>query len=106
MTVPDVAAGVMKRIRLLAKVGRHVRCREQTALQIVRPGVIRALDSIDEASICLRTNPRAAMSADVEQRVDRTVAIACDDDAFGAECPREIVARLGALIGAAGANPS
>src|SRR5207237_433063 len=72
----------------------------------VGPVVIRALDAIDEVAFGLVAQPRAAMAADVEQRLDRAGSVARDDDALVAERASEVVARFWNLIGAAGADPA
>jgi len=47
-----------------------VRRREQPAFEAVRPGVIRALDPVDEMTLGLLADARAAMAAHVEERVN------------------------------------
>ena len=84
----------------------HVGRREEASFEIVGPVVIGALDAIDEVTLALLAESRTAMAADVEQRVNRACSIARDDDALVAECADEVVARVGNLIGAAGADPA
>ena len=103
---PNLAAGAMQRIVVLRELGRHVRRREQLAVERVGPVVIRALDAIDEMTFGLIAQPRAAMAADVEQRVNLARRVARDDDALVAERAREVVAGVRNLIGAAGADPA
>jgi len=106
MSVPDLAARAVQRVLVLAEAGRHMRRRQQAALQIVGPVVIRALDAIDEVALGLLAEPRAAMAADVEERVHGARPVSRDDDAFVAERAREVVAGARNLIGAAGADPA
>ena len=96
----------MERVLVLAEIRRHVRRGEQAALEIVGPIVIRALNPLDEVPFGLLAQPRAAMPADVEQRVNRPGRVARDDHAVVAERPGEIVARVRYLIGAPRADPA
>jgi hypothetical protein len=68
--------------------------------------VVRALDAIDEVAFGLLAEPRAAMAADVEERVHGARPVARDDEAFVAERAGEVVAGARNLIGAAGADPA
>ena len=102
---PQLATRAMQRVVVLAEVRRHVRCRQKTSLETVRPVVIRALDAIGEMAGALLTEPRPAMAADVEQRVNSARGVARDDDALVAQRAREVVAGVRNLIGSAGADP-
>ena len=104
--VPHVAAGPVQRVVVPAEIRRHVRRCEEASLETVRPVVIRALDAIGEMPLGLLAQPRAAMTADVEQRVNRARPVARDDDALVAERAREVVAGVRNLIGAPGADPA
>jgi len=106
MAIPHFAAGPMQRVLVLAESRRHVRRREQTACEVVGPRVIRTLDPFDEVTLGLFAQPCAAMTADVEQRVDLARSVARHDDTVVAKRAREVVAGLRDLIGAAGADPA
>ena len=71
VSVPDLAAGAMERIVVLAELRRHVRRGEQPSIEVVRPRVVRTLNAIDEVTVGLLAQSRAAVTAHVEQRVDR-----------------------------------
>ena len=70
VAVPHLAAGAVQRVVVLAEIRRHVRRGEQPSVEVVGPVVIRTLDAIDEMPFGLIAQPRAAMAADVEQRVN------------------------------------
>ena len=106
MSIPHLASGLMKRIVVAAETGRHVRRGEEVPLQIVGPRVIRTLDAFDEMSFDAFAQPRAAMTAHVEQRANPLRRVARDDDALVADSAREVIARLRNLIAASGADPS
>src|SRR5207249_4571834 len=106
VAIPHLAAGAMQRIFFLSELRRHVRRAEQTAGEVVVPRVVRTLDAIDEVALRISTDSRAAMTADVEQRVNAAVLAARDDEAFGRNRTREVVARIRNLVGAPGADPA
>src|SRR5438094_3120675 len=106
MAVPDVASRSVQRILVLPEIGRHVRRGKKPSAEIVRPRVIRTLNPIREMAVGLIADARAAMTADVEQRVHLSRSVAHDDDAFAGERAREVVARVRNLIGAPGADPA
>ena len=70
ISVPHFTTRAMQRVLLLGESRRHVWRREQTAFEVVGPGVIRALNAFDEVTLRLFTDARPAMSADVEQRAN------------------------------------
>ena len=96
----------MKRVVVSRETRRHVRRGEQLSVETVGPVVVWALDAVDEMPLGLIAQPRAAMTADVEQRVDLTGPVARDDDTFVTERARQIVAGVRNLIVAAGADPA
>jgi hypothetical protein len=71
VSVPHVASGAMQRVRVLAESRRHVGRGEQPAREVVRPGMIGTLDPVGEMPFRLLADSGAAMTADVEQRVNR-----------------------------------
>src|SRR5262249_41089078 len=83
-----------------------VRRREEAAGEVVRPGVVRALDPSGEMPFGLLAQPCTAMAADVEQRVDRPLLVSRDDDAVVADRAREKVAGAWNLVGAPRADPA
>ena len=65
------ACDAVQRVVLLAEVRHfvHVRRADQPAVEIVGPGVIRTLDAAGERPARLGAQPRAAVPADVVERV-------------------------------------
>src|SRR5262245_10729592 len=104
--VPGLAASSMERIVLLAEFRRHMRRREQPSIEVVRPRVIGALDATGEMTFRLLAQLCAAVTAHVEQRVDLTRSVARDDHAVVPKRAREVIAGVGNLIGAPGADPA
>src|SRR5262245_1366309 len=106
VSVPGLAACPMERIVLLAEFRRHMRRREQPSIQVVRPRVVGALDAAGEMTFRLLAQPCAAVTTDVEQRLDLARSIARDDHAVVPKRAREVIAGVGNLIGASGAEPA
>src|SRR5262249_7513050 len=106
VAVPRFTAGSMQRELVFAEIRRHVRRREEAAGEVVRPGVVRALDPSGEMPFGLLAQPCTAMAADVEQRVDRPLLVSRDDDAVVADRAREKVAGAWNLVGAPRADPA
>ena len=96
----------MQRVILLAKVRRHVGRREEASGQIVGPRVIRTLDATCQVTFRGLAQTRAAMPADIEQRIDRAGFVTRDDHALACDRAREVVAGVGNLISAPRANPA
>lgn len=71
-----------------------VRCSNQAAVKPVGPAVIATLDSSGEVPFCLRTEPGATMAANVEERAQRVVPIARNNDAFTGDLAQKVVTRL------------
>ena len=63
----------------------------QCAVEVVDPGVVRALDAGDAAALLFQERG-AAVPADVEEGADGVVGVADDDQVFAAELGQEILA--------------
>ena len=72
----------------------HVRRGAQRAVEVVRPGVVRAAQALADLALGLLDDPRAAVAADVEERARDPVLAGDDDDAVGADLARHELARL------------
>jgi len=86
---PDVAA--VQPIVLLPEVGGHQARGEQGAVEPVAPCMVGAGEPRDPAA-GLGADQRAAMPADVVERIDGGVVAAHDDDGFIADLEQEVVA--------------
>src|SRR5262249_24434705 len=86
--------------------GRHVRRRQQMALEVVGPGVVGTLDAIDEVPLGLFAQPGAAVAANVEQRADLARSIPRDDDALVTERSLQVVAGFRDLYRSAVEDPA
>ena len=104
--VPQRGADPVQRVVGLAEVRHfvHVRRADQAAVEVVGPGVIRALDAAGERAVRLGAQLRAAVPADVVERVDGGRA-AGDDDPLAEQLADEEVSRVPDLLGAPGAHP-
>ncbi len=88
-------------VRHPGEVGRG----DQLAVQVVRPGVVRALEGPLDLAGLLGTELGAAVPADVEEGANGFVARAGDEDALAAHVHRLEGTRLGKLRGARDAGP-
>src|SRR6185436_1626877 len=83
----------------------HVGRADELAVGAVGPGVVRALERLAEATRLLAADPRAAMTADVEERAQHALAIAQHDDRFAADRAQKVLPGLGHPHGTADAVP-
>ena len=79
---------------------------EQAAIQPVGPTVVRALNSSGEISFWRGTQARPPVTADVIESFHATCITANHNDAFACDVAQEIVAGVGNVIGASGADPT
>jgi hypothetical protein len=79
------------------------RRRSQAAVQVVRPGVVRALQRLPLAS--LGDDHGAAVAADVDERAQRSVTVAHDDDRDVSGTARRARAGLANPLGWPGVMP-
>ena len=79
------------------------RRRAERAVELVRPGVVGALERL--APALALADERAAVAADVQERAQLGVLAADDDDRDPARVAGEERTRLGDLVGAAGVLP-
>src|SRR5437763_611420 len=107
MSVPYVGCYGVQRVVLLAKTLHfiHMRGILQSAVELVCPGVVRALNSSGESTLVLVAEQGTAMAADVVECTDIPKLIADDDDAGICHAPHKIVARIGDLVCASRAQP-
>src|SRR5690606_6589185 len=83
----------------------HVRRFDEPPRQVIRPAVIGTTDPPLQASRALRTEPAAAMGADVEERAKRTGLIARQDEALAGDLAQHVRARRRQLLDARGRHP-
>src|SRR4029077_119452 len=83
----------------------HVRRAQQPAVQAIGPAVVRTLDRAGQPARRLLAKPRAAVAADVEERV-KTVPLAHHDQALARHLRQEVVARPRQLLRPAHADPA
>src|SRR5690349_15959277 len=83
----------------------HVGGADQAAFEVIRPGVVRALDASRKQALRLGAQPRAAMPADVVKGMHTSRRRARDDQAFAQDLPREELPRPFDLLEAPGTNP-
>ena len=109
---PDVAEPLAdvrgaQAVLLPADVGHpgQVRGGDQLAVQIVGPGVVRALERALGLAAVRAAQPGAAVPADVEERARLPLAVTAEDQALPADLHGLEVARLGQLAAAGGAEP-
>ena len=97
--LPDVR--LHQRVRLSVDVGHlgQVGCRDQLAVQVVRPGVVHALERPLDLTLRLRAQPHAAVPADVEECPDLAPTVPRDDDALPADLHRTERSRPGEIGG-------
>lgn len=79
---------------------------EQAAIQPVGPTVVRALNSSGETSFWRRTQARPPVTADVIESFYRGCITANHNNAFARYLAQEIVAGVGNVAGASGADPT
>src|SRR5262245_57637305 len=60
----------------------HVRCADQSAVQGIGPGMIRALDRLPKLTGCSLAQPRPTMTADIVKSTDRAFLIAENNQAL------------------------
>ena len=63
----------------------HVRRGEEAPVEAVRPGMVRALDAVDERAVGGGAEPRAAVPAEVVEGAWAAFAVADDDEALARE---------------------
>src|SRR5215813_12837437 len=83
----------------------HVRCAGQTAVELIGPGVIRALNRLEMAAGLL-AHPSAAVAADIIKSAQLMLLIAQHDQAFARHVLQEIIAGIEELTLVADAEPA
>src|SRR5579859_2651032 len=94
MPIPNVAGHAIQRIILSAKplYLLHMRRILQRAVELVGPGVIRALNSSGQRTLLLLAKQRAAMTAHVVKGPDFPILVPQNDDVRVCNSPHEVVA--------------
>jgi hypothetical protein len=90
-------------VRVDAAFALRARRGEETPVEAVRPRVVRALEG--RALPGSLADERAAVTADVQERVERSFLVPHDDDRDSPRPRREERARLGDFVGASGVLP-
>src|SRR5712671_4408650 len=78
----------------------HVRRVGQRAVELVSPCVILALNAACELAFFLLAEHGSAMTADIVERPDLALIVACDDHAGIGKLAQKIIASIGNLTGA------
>src|SRR2546426_10956685 len=69
----------------------HVRSAKQSAIQIVGPGMVRALDRLVQPAAFYLAEPRPAMAADIVETTDFALLIPQNDETFARRVRGKII---------------
>ena len=80
-------------------------CGDECSVQVVAPGVVRALEDGLGLAACVVAEHGPAVAADVVERAELAVVVARDQDALSRDVDGEELSRVSDLLGASGVDP-
>ena len=107
MPVPQFDCGVVQWILFQSEAGDaiHLRGGEQTAFEVVSPGVVGALNCRGEPSRFFLGQPGTSVAADVVIRAEAPLDVPDDNQTLAGDVAHDKIARVGNLLGASRVDP-